>query len=153
MNISKPTEINFDNFQIMQPNLSNYASNMIGSQFNDNKVVDKVKDRNIQINLLLQSNQPNIKNNNLMSQIIDLDAVNGAINLTSWKGRKIIIEVTDDDNIIINQIDSSNQNKTSNTSNSKDIMLSNFKDKPSTDHILPGAQTFFESKPRPSNYI
>lgn len=51
MNISKPTEINFDNLQIMQPNLSNYASNMLGWQFNDNKIVDKAKDRNIQINL------------------------------------------------------------------------------------------------------
>jgi hypothetical protein len=36
MNLSKPTEINFDNIQIMQPNLSNFAPHMMGKIIYDN---------------------------------------------------------------------------------------------------------------------
>lgn len=90
MNLSKPTEINFDNLNML-PNTSNFAYNML------NRLTEGSRSGNKQINLTLNysSHAPSSQAEGEGSVLYDLNAVSGAINLQLNKGKKITLEVTD----------------------------------------------------------
>lgn len=94
MNLSKPTEINFDSLNML-PNTSNFAYNMLS------KKTDAFKTSSIQlgVTLNLASSELSLQSASDDSYVYDLNTISGLLNLNLSKHKKIVIEMIDDSRI------------------------------------------------------
>lgn len=100
MNLSKPTEINFDTLHNMVPTTTNFVTNMF------NKMVDVSgsTSKHVQINLNYTPNDTPSKNQPELCQKYDLNILSSALNLNINKDKKITIEVDEDGRLEIKTI-------------------------------------------------
>lgn len=118
MNLSKPTDINFDKLSKV-PNISNFTANMQNSSGVGSAFKNPV---NMAINLLL--NQPTTVHKQAVTQRFGINTSKGQINIPLERNKKLEIELVDDNTIQIKTVD---KNEVSNVSGifTKNNMLEN----------------------------
>jgi hypothetical protein len=121
MNTSNPNDFNFENFGMAYPNMSNYANNIMNSQFDRPNLNDKEKNAQIDLAIHPVSSGPFLGDNS--SKEINLDTQYGPIKLNVRKGNKITIEVVDNNRLLIHQLFPIQTENRNNTSISKDAVM------------------------------
>ena len=111
MDLSKPTEINFENL-FAAPNPSNFASNMMSKIKETTRTQPKFHPQQVSLNLKFHSSPMNFRQ--VLVQKYNINTVNNPININWEKGKKIEIEMIDDSNIEIRTVDKMNYSNVSN---------------------------------------
>ena len=121
MNTSNPNDFNFENFGMAYPNMSNYANNMMNSQFDRTNLNEKEKNAQIDLSIHPVASGPLLGDNSVKE--INLDTQYGPVKLNVRKGNKITIEVADNNKLIISQQFPMQAENRNNTSLSKDAVM------------------------------
>jgi len=129
-NLSKATNMNLDFQNYLKPNISNFTNNLLHkndintrpNQDSNDLRQSYEPDRNIQINLTVQ-NPHNSNPIHQNSKTIDLQSLNEPVNITTQRGKKLMIEVTENGSLVVNQLDNLSVFKTTNTSHSREISV------------------------------
>lgn len=120
MNLSKPSDMNFDQFNMM-PNTSSFAANMLSKPLEVTpKPAPTVANRQIQ--LLINITSGGAPNN---FQTINLNSLSGAINLNFDPHKRISIEMKDESQLEIKTVDKSELSN-HNTSSPHNIFANKF---------------------------
>lgn len=89
MNLSKPIDVNFDNFN-MVPNISNYSYNMM------NKMTDSLKmsNKNLSLNLNFSNAEYNLQPEGEQTSVYDLNNLSASLDFNMNKNTRIVLEMT-----------------------------------------------------------